>query len=185
MIGFALTLDIARLLAAAGHLEFRVARVARVVVHVLSLARALGLDIDIALDLTRALDRSFDVARAREVVRALAQALSHIIIKQKMIMTYRIAAFVEACKTLDRLPSHRGASPEASLPGFANALDGLATTLDVPRFSDKYSSIDEDVYLEFLTSIQRVLECREAAERVTQTGWDRVCERLFSLPKST
>jgi hypothetical protein len=46
----------------------------------------------------------------------------------------------------------------------------------------RFSQSDARQCADFLTCTQRILECREAAERVTQTGWDRICQRLIAPP---
>src|SRR5262249_52314266 len=146
-------------------------------------------DLDQDMDFDRALDRDIAVARALDRAGAYylsrAHSLSRMIIEYGMITAEQIAGFVEACKTLDQSLSHRKESPEAVTQEIANALEGLANALDVPRLVGGFSDCDTRQCVEFLICTQRIFECREAAERVTQAGWDQVCERLFALPGST
>jgi hypothetical protein len=78
--------------------------------------------------------------------------------------------------------SNLGAPPQAALRRLEDALERLENALDLPPFARQFSASDAGQCAEFRTCTQRILECREAAERVTQAGWDRVCERLIALP---
>lgn len=178
----------------------------------LALALALALDLDRALDLdlarvrVRALDPALDRARVHDPaldlyrvrdrvrvidrVRALDlapvldlaldlyQILGSIITDHRIIAIERSEEFVKACNTLDRHLKIRRPLTDA-------ALEELANTPGFPPLDPYLSEWDVQQFSDFLICTQRVFECREAAERVTQAGWDRVCERLFALPRST
>jgi energy-coupling factor transporter ATP-binding protein EcfA2 len=143
----------------------------------LVLARALTRARDFALDLDRAVDCAIAIAiaidraidRDRDRDRDLF-SLGSFVIRHDMITAERSAGFAKACNTF-----HRYLSTET--------VQGLENALDFPQPETPFSQSDARQCLEFLTCTQRILECREAAERVTQAGWDRVCERLIALPK--
>jgi hypothetical protein len=155
----------------------------------LALARAFARDraLALALDLDRALARALarDRALARALARARARDLVSVIMKHGIITAERSAGFVEACNTLDRTLSTHGAPPQAVPQGLDHALEGLQDALDLPPLARQFSESDMTQCDEFLNCTRHILECREAAERVTRAGWDRVCERLIALPEPT
>ena len=60
----------------------------------------------------------------------------------------------------------------------------LMESLNIPRVASELSEDELDQWDELLRCTQRVLECRKAAERVTQAGWDAVC-RMLVAPASS
>ena len=102
--------------------------------------------------------------------------LGVVIMKQGMITAERSAQCIAACHTLDRYLMNPQAPADA-------VFQELEHALDFPPFKPLFSVSDTRQCLEFLNCTRRILECREAAERVTQAGWDRVCERLIALPR--
>src|SRR5262249_32320834 len=110
--------------------------------------------------------------------------LSPVITEHAIIRDEQSAEFVEACNTLQAVSS-LGVAHQAILRGLEEPLEGLENALDLPSLARQFSESDACQCAEFLTCTQRILECREAAERVTRAGWDRVCERLIALPEPT
>jgi len=204
MMGFALALNIDHDLAHPRDLD-RTLDLDRDLGRALDLARALDQTLDFDRDLGRALDRTLNRVRDRTLVRDLARDdrpgsvvfdrdfvrarsrarsrardlirnLGFVIMESGTITAERIES-AKAHHTLDRYLM----SPEAS----ANVtLQELVSDFDLPPPDHRFSKSDAQQCTEFLTSTQRILECREAAERVTQSGWDRVCERLIAPPRS-
>jgi hypothetical protein len=150
----------------------------------LALDRALDLDLARALDRDRDRDRDRDhvlvvaLSRARDRVLARGRSLASMIVRHRMITAERSAGFAEACKNLDGHSTNRGASTDAILRELENALD-------LPQPEPAFSQDDARQCVEFLACTQRILECREAAERVTQGGWNKVCERLIAPLRSS
>jgi hypothetical protein len=105
-----------------------------------------------------------------------------LITEHAVITAERGSRLVQAHNTLDRSPSKPGAPPQAALQGFENDLERLENALDLPPLARQFSESGARQCADFVTCTRRVLECREAAERVTETGWDRVCERLIASP---
>lgn len=106
--------------------------------------------------------------------RALHLILGAIVMDQRIITAEQSAGFVKAFETIDRLNNR----PQ---PLTGAAVEELANTLGFPSLEPLYMYAQQ--YNTLLTCTWIVLECRAAAERVTQAGWDRVCERLFALPR--
>jgi hypothetical protein len=188
MLGFALTLDRALGLAL-GTARARDHAYARPRGIDLDRARALAVGLALALDLDRAYARAR--ARDRAPVSGLdltldeAERLSRMIMEDGMIRAEGIAGLDEGSNTLDRILSHTESLTGSLLQKLVNALEGLANVLDIPRLASGLPDSDARQRVKFLICNRRILECREAAERVTQAGWDRVCERLIALPGST
>jgi hypothetical protein len=154
----------------------------------LELARALGINLagtrTLARELARVLKLDLDgssdleVARARGRVRVRDLDLVFVIMKHGLIAAERSGAkCVAARRTLCRYLMDPQAPADA-------VLQELEIALDFPVLAPAFSASDARQCLEFLICTRRILECREAAEWVTQAGWDRVCERLIALPTS-
>jgi hypothetical protein len=60
-----------------------------------------------------------------------------------------------------------------------NFFQRLVVALDIPRDAYALSMDDMGQWTLFLNCAQRILECRNAAEWVTQAGWDQVCDQLI------
>ena len=136
-------------------------------------------DLDLARDSAFALDRALDRAHAHAIELDLEHVLrlGSAIVRQRIITADRSAGLAEACNALDRYLTKPGVSADPVLQEVENALD-------FPRPARPFSQSDARQCVEFLTRTQHILECREAAERVKQVGWDKVCERLIALPRS-
>jgi hypothetical protein len=123
-----------------------------------------------------------DLDRARDRSLALVDTLGDIIIKREIITAESSAAFVQARNTLDGSLLHPGEPPQAALQRLELALEGLKNALELPPPARCFTLSDARQSVELLTHTQRILECREAAERVTQASWDQVCEQLVAPP---
>jgi hypothetical protein len=110
---------------------------------------------------------------------------SAIITAHAMITVERRSRFVEARHTLDRHLKSGDALADELYQRLENALKRLGNALDLSPLAHLFSERDARQCIEFLTHTQRILECRDAAERVTQAGWDQVCERLIAPPRSS
>jgi hypothetical protein len=162
--------------------------------HVLDVAGTLAVDLARALTLagtwalagTPVLARTYEISlvsaldRARTYARAVDRArnLGSVLIDQGMIAAERSAGLAEACGILDRHFSNWGTLSD-------DAAGELENALDLPQHASRFARSDAQECVDFLTRTRRILECREAAERVTQAGWDQVCERLIALPRSS
>ena len=58
----------------------------------------------------------------------------------------------------------------------------IRSALDIPFRASDLSVPDMEQWVKLLGCAQRIFECRRAAERVTQTTWDLVCDMLFVPP---
>ena len=97
--------------------------------------------------------------------------------EQAIIAAERSTAFLETCSTLDHSLTTQGALTDDDFRELENALNLVQV---IPWSSET----DARGCTEFLMCTRLVMDCREAAERVTQAGWDQVCERLIALPEA-
>jgi hypothetical protein len=137
--------------------------------------RGRALDIARALDYARSMDQTLDHALDR------AFALSSMIVEHTMVTAERSPAFTDACRNLEDF-KNGVASAGVFAQGLENTIEVIAAALDLPLLARRFTASDTTQCSEFLTCTLRILECRDAAERVTQAGWDRVCEQLVVLP---
>jgi hypothetical protein len=183
---------------------------ARALDLVLDCARALDSNMAVDLPRDRALDlphnRTIDADRARAIgalfrrfnpdgitpardrthLLALAlapiRALSSILIGYQMIAAKRSAKFARAHNALEQYSSNLVAPSRTEIQGIQDAIELLDGAIDFPQAARLFLESDALECVEFLDCTQRILQCREAAERVTQAGWDRVCKRLLARP---
>ena len=168
MIGFALDIALFR-----DHAFTHVSDLIRNRDRAIDYAR--GRALEIALDIVRLLDHRIIIDLGH--ILDLAFEIKNLIIKHSMISSSQNVRFVEACKNIDEIMSKFGKTPRAISQELENALD-------LPLFKHPFSIPDAHKLVDILTCTRRILECREAAERLTQAGWDRVCERLLAPPAS-
>ncbi len=152
------------------------------------IAIALALALDLDLDLSRDIEISRDIARdvARDVilnhrprtfVRARTLDLSIIIMHPGMIKGERNSVCLPVWNALKQ--PHR--KPRASVD---RILRDFQAALNLPPLAQQPSEEDAQQCFEYLNCTRRIIECREAAERVTQAVWNRVCERLLAPPRA-
>ena len=65
-------------------------------------------------------------------------------------------------------------------PSFIEELQRLCGDFDIPWLVMQFSRDDTQQCVEYLNCMRRIIECRDAAERVTKAGLDQVCQRLYS-----
>jgi hypothetical protein len=139
-----------------------------------ALDHVLGRGRDISRDLARELDRALD--QARVVAREYVFEQGCLIMNPELVSIERSALYIEASNALDRYRKNRVSSPRA-------VLREIETALDFPRLAHGFTQAEARQCVEFLTGTRRIIECREAAERATQAGWDCVCGRLIAVPR--
>ena len=155
-----------------------------------ALVRDLDLALNLALDLDPALEPDLARARARAHARASVRPLTHRLDPDFALDpdSALLRAFHHVYTLSPMIIQHGMITPERNA-GFVEAsahavLQGIQNALDFPPLESPLSPEDEGQCVEFLTRTQHIFEYCEAAERVTQVGWDQVCERLITLPRS-
>jgi predicted NACHT family NTPase len=133
---------------------------------------ALAHDHNLGSDL--AIELALDLAGDHSLVVDFNSVIAHGVMTDEQRVR-----FAQAFHTLEQYYSNRGTTFKADLEEFGNALEGLETALKLPPLARQFSDSDARTCVEFLTCTQHILDCRKAAERVTQAGWDRVCARLI------
>jgi hypothetical protein len=124
-----------------------------------------------ARDLTHALMPRLVVARDRARDRALE--IGCLIMQGGIIVAEKSSACAEAAKAVQRYLRNRVASPDG-------VLRKIEASVDLPVGELDFSESGAQECVEFFIGTRRVIECRDAAERVTRNGWNQILKRLIA-----
>jgi hypothetical protein len=129
------------------------------------------LDHSLSIDLSRNPQLSSVLSLARNLAHAASSELHQEVVRRLqaecLMLSQRLENWYALTDTVLRRPK--------------SAVQDLLDAVALPPLPNPIWDLYPQECRDLPASTQRILECREAAERVTQAGWDRVCERLLTL----